>query len=105
MSKPKYLRIRDARANFSNMVSSVGRDVAAFVIGLRDNPKAILIDIETAEKYLPNDYKKFQVPDTKNKKGKLFYAKTSKWLSKQKKHPSKKLENISNNIDKILYGR
>ena len=89
-------KIKEARTNFSYLIKTVGKNTGAYVIRDRDEPKAVLIDIKTAEKYLPEEY----LAQTSHKE----LPKLIKEI--EKRQPKvKKLENISGSVDKILYGK
>ena len=101
-TKITYYKLHEARPNLSKMLNKVA-DSYAYIIGNRDEPKAVLIDIKTANKYLPDDYS--YKPSTKNKKikdGEKFYIAAMKLLEKRKLSKIPKIK--INDLDKIIYG-
>lgn len=104
-AKPKYTKIKDARTNFSKIIHSVETEKIPYVIGVRDAPKAVIVDLKTAKKYLPENLYNAEI--TSDSTDNMFhsgqkFAKHIKKIGKQKKKNIKK-ENISSNIDNILY--
>lgn len=98
----QYIQAREARANFSKILNSVRNDKDSYTIKIRNKPMAVLINIDIADRYLPaKSQKQKEVPS-----GKVFSKKALMWLEEMygKNYTTKPKENISGNIDKILYG-
>lgn len=98
-NKPESWKLRDARANLSYLVNTTGKTQNSYIIASRKKPKAVLISYETAEKYLPRKFTNRKDARNDNKTDALTELKV--FLAKQK--PTKRKQNISGNIDKILY--
>ena len=99
MSKFQAYKIRDARANFSYLVKSVGKSNKAYVVQDRNTPKAVLIDYDTAVAYLPGEY----LIECRPKKS--FYEAALELTKGQKPNKNDKDKYLSRDIDKILYGQ
>jgi hypothetical protein len=96
----KSYKIREARQNFSEIIRTVGNKTHSYVIKDRDNPKALIIDYAVAQEYLPSEY---LVPKEKTGGERMAEA-MEEWLKQHPPKKHKKLVNISENVDKILYG-
>jgi len=98
----QYIQVREARKNFSKIINSVAETKDSYTIKVRNHPKAVLVDIATAKKYLPIKSKKKR----KITSEKVFSKKALQLLENMygKNYHTKPKENISGNIDKILYG-
>ena len=83
MRIPRYLKINEARPNLSHMVREVGHEVPSYVIGIRNTPKAILIDFKTAVRYLPPQYRAPEISKKTKKGGEIFFEEAQKWLAEQ----------------------
>jgi len=95
----KTYNISSARKNFSSILKDASRLKETIVITDRNKPIAVIMDFEKAKKdkiTLGNDDKNVNI----------FYESTKDWLEISKnKFKNRKIENISENIDKYLYGK
>ena len=99
----QYIQAREARANFSTILNSVANTGASYTIKIRNQPKAVLVNIADANNYQLAKLRK----QKKTPSGELFSKKALEWFDKygdKRTYKKNKLENISGNIDKILYG-
>lgn len=102
---PKYakaVKLRDARANFSHLVETVGKDATTYIVEKRGKVATYLVDPATAEKYLPKRLTT-RKPQKKKSGGQLFYEEIMEWRKKYAKRTKPQLENISENVDKYVY--
>jgi len=99
----QYIQAREARKNFSKIINSVATTKNSYTIKVRNQPKAVLVDIATANKMDERKDKKLLKNNPKNKTaGELFIQNATKFIVKMKPNDNK--VNLSGNIDKILYG-
>lgn len=98
----KFSNLKDVRANFSNIVKESASGDYMYVVKVRNEPKVVMIDKATADKYLP-EYVFTEVKSKKKVGGNIMAL--LKDLSEQNPPvPESERENISGNIDKIVYG-
>lgn len=48
----QYIQAREARANFSKLINSVANTGESYTITVRGKPKAVLLNVDIANKYL-----------------------------------------------------
>jgi len=98
----KYSNLKDVRANFSNVVKESASGEYMYVVSVRNEPKVVMIDKATADKYLP----KYVFTEVKSKKkvGGNIMETLRIASANNPPSPDGKTENISGNIDKIVYG-
>ncbi len=96
--KIESLSVRDARANLSKIINNVSKTGIPIAIRNKDKVKVAVISYTDAKRYLPE--KKLQ----KAAKKQTFLKALEEW---HKKHPVKlddSLQNLSSEVDKIVYG-
>ena len=100
---PKIYKIAEARREFSAMLKKTGKTQASSLINKRDKTGWVVIDVQTARKYLPKEFLK---RNEKEETGGEKFVREATILRKklEKKYGDKPKENISGNIDKIVYG-
>ena len=98
----KFSNLKDIRANFSDVVKESASGDYMYVVKVRNEPKVVMIDKATADKYLP-EYTFTEVKPRK-KIGENIMDVLKDWRDKHPPVPIEKRENISGNIDKIVYG-
>lgn len=94
MVKPKSYKLKDARANLSQLIKELSNLGDCFVIEKRSTPRAAVIPYNEAVKLLPSL--------TMSDERETFYDFIESYISK-KKVGAKKVD-ISGKIDQILYG-
>ena len=103
MKTPQYKQVKDARPQLSQMLKNVGKGPSSYIIGIRNEPHAVLVDIHTAEKYLPAVYTLQNGLKEKPPSGEKFVKFVKKWQEANPKKSNAKAENISENHDKYIY--
>lgn len=99
----QYIQAREARKNFSKIINSVANTGDSYTIKVRNQPKAVLVNIDIASKMVASKSKKLIKNKFQNKTaGELFIQNATKFIVKMKPKDAK--VNLSGNIDKILYG-
>ena len=97
----KKYNISEARKNFTSIIKDAEINKETIMITNRSVPVAYVIDSENAKKYLPKE--KFTKDIEPN--GARLAELLTKFEKENKKYfKNKKQENVSGNIDKILYG-
>jgi len=99
----QYIQAREARANFSKLINAVANTGESYTIKIRNQPKAVLVNVVVADNYKLTKLQK----QKKTPSGELFSKKALEWFKKygdKRIYKKNELENISGNIDKILYG-
>lgn len=92
----KTYKLKDARANLSKIIDDVNYASGYYLITKRNKPKAVIMDYEKAKKLLGNK-------NLDNSEDNDIYDNLMELLKKHKSK-SRKIENISGNVDKIVYG-
>ena len=96
-----YLNLKDAREQFPSLIRHVSSHTSAYLIGTHNHPKALLIDLKTAKRYLPKEY--LNPTSSPKKSGQLFKEFINEWLPKKTSKRTSKTT-LSQDIDKIVYG-
>src|SRR3989344_1090717 len=97
----KYSNLKDIRANFSNVVKESASGDYMYVVKVRNEPKVVMIDKATADKYLPKGL--YVEARPKQKIGGNIMDFLEEWRDKHPPVPMEEREDISGNIDKIVY--
>ncbi len=93
----KTYNISTARKNFSSILKDAEKMKETIIITDRKKPVAVIVDFDKA--------KKEKILSSNDYSVNLFYESTKKWLEySKKKYKNRKIENISENIDKYVYG-
>ena len=100
---PKIYKIAEARREFSAMLKKTGKTQASSLINKRDKTGWVVIDVQTARKYLPKEFLK---RNEKEETGGEKFVREAKRLLKtyEHKYKNKPREDVSKNADKIIYG-
>lgn len=98
----KFSNLKDVRANFSDVVKESASGNYMYVVKVRNEPKVVMIDKATADKYLPQYV--FTEVKPKKKVGGNIMDFLDEWRDKHPPVPIEEREDISGNIDKIVYG-
>lgn len=98
----KFSNLKDVRANFSDVVKESASGDYMYVVKVRNEPKVVMIDKATADKYLPEYV--FTEVKPKKKIGENIMALLKDLSEQNPPVPKNERENISGNIDKIVYG-
>lgn len=94
MTRPKSYKLKDARANLSQLIKELSNLGDCFVIEKRSTPRAAVIPYNEAVKLIPS----LSMTDT----NKTFFDFVETHIPKKKLRGNK--VDISGKIDQILYG-